>query len=161
VKILNAVPGVTNAEVVSTMAACSSQPYWKLKLKGGCQDIFFLTTLDKSAQFVKTVFTVAEALKYPTSDIGVYIQPQHHGVSQHVEFNLPYDPANLKEVAMVKEVYAKVSEALIEQGAYFSRPYGAWADLVYSRDATATRVLRTVKDIVDPKNVLNPGKLCF
>jgi FAD/FMN-containing dehydrogenase len=107
------------------------------------------------------VFTVAEALKYPTSDIGVYIQPQHHGVSQHVEFNLPYDPANLKEVAMVKEVYAKVSEALIEQGAYFSRPYGAWADLVYSRDATATRVLRTVKDIVDPKNVLNPGKLCF
>jgi FAD/FMN-containing dehydrogenase len=33
--------------------------------------------------------------------------------------------------------------------------------MVYSRDATATRVLRTVKGILDPKNVLNPGKLCF
>ena len=161
VKILGALPGITNAEAVNAIAACSCEPYWKLKLKGGCQDIFFLTTLDKTPQFVKTVFSVAEAAKYPASQIGVYIQPQHQGVTQHVEFNLPYDPTIAKEVAMVKEVYAKVSEALIEQGAYFSRPYGAWADLVYSRDATATRVLRTVKDIVDPKNVLNPGKLCF
>lgn len=68
---------------------------------------------------------------------------------------------NCEEAAKVKEVYAKASEALIVQGAYFSRPYGAWADMVYSRDATATRVLRTVKHIVDPKNVMNPGKLCF
>ena len=161
VEILGALPGISNAKVVNVIAACSGEPYWKLKLKGGCQDIFFLTTLDKVPPFVKTVFSVAEAAKYPTSDIGIYIQPQHHGVSQHVEFNLPYDPADHREVAMVKEIHAKASEALIEQGAYFSRPYGAWADLVYSRDATATRVLRTVKDIVDPKNVLNPGKLCF
>ncbi len=161
VKILSAMPGITNAEVVNTVAGCSGEPYWKLRLKGGCQDVFFLTTLDKAPQFVKTVFSVAEAAKYPTSDIGVYIQPQHHGVSQHVEFNLPFDPADAKETAKVKEIYTKASELLIAQGAYFSRPYGAWAGMVYSRDATATRVLRTVKEIVDPKNVLNPGKLCF
>ena len=57
----------------------------------------------------------------------------------------PTTRPNAKEVAKVKEVYTKASEELIAQGAYFSRPYGAWADLVYSRDATATRVLRTVK----------------
>ena len=98
---------------------------------------------------------------YPASGIGVYVQPQHQGVSQHVEFSFPFDPASRSEVETVKAVYSAVSQTLIEQGAYFSRPYGLWADLVYSRDATASRVLRTVKQIVDPKQVLNPGKLCF
>jgi FAD/FMN-containing dehydrogenase len=100
---------------------------------------------------------VAERFKVPASEIGVYIQPQHHGVSQHLEFSLPYEPDNAKGV----EFYAKASEELMAQGAYFSRPYGMWADMVYNRDATAKSVLRTVKQIVDPKNVLNPGKLCF
>ena len=51
--------------------------------------------------------------------------------------------------------------ALVAQGAYFSRPYGDWADMVYARDADARQILRLAKGIVDPKNVLNPGKLCF
>ena len=159
--IVTGVPSLTHGRVASAVADCSDEPYWKLKLKGGCQDIFFLTTLDKAPKFVETAFAVAAKAKYPVADIGVYIQPQHHGVSQHVEFDLPYDPTNAKEVTTVKEAYAGISEALIEQGGYFSRPYGAWASMVYSRDATATRVLRTVKGILDPKNVLNPGKLCF
>ena len=77
----------------------------------------------------------------------------------------PYDPADAKEVAKVKEVYTKASEALIAQGAYFSRPYGAWADMVYSRDATATRVLRTVKrdrrsqECVESRKALLLGEL--
>jgi hypothetical protein len=160
-EVLTGVPGLTNAEVVETMASCSAEPYWKLNAKGGCQDIFFLTTLDQAPQFVATVRAVAEAAQYPSEEIGIYIQPQHHGVSQHVEFNLSYDPRDPRAVARVKQVYVKASAELVAQGAYFSRPYGAWADLVYSRDATSTRVLRTVKQIVDPNNVLNPGKLCF
>jgi len=146
-------PGVPNAAVVNLIEGCSGEPCSKSTPLGGCQNIFFLTTLDKTPRFVATIFAVAERLKYPASEIGVYIQPQHQGVSQHVEFSLPYDPSDAKEVAKIKELYT--------QGAYFSRPYGLWADLVYSRDATARSVLRTVKQIVDPKNVLNPGKLCF
>ena len=41
------------------------------------------------------------------------------------------------------------------------KDYNKWAEMVYGRDVMATRVLRVVKHIVDPKNVLNPGKLCF
>jgi hypothetical protein len=154
-------PGVPNAAVVNLIEGCSGEPCSKSTPLGGCQNIFFLTTLDKTPRFVATIFAVAERLKYPASEIGVYIQPQHQGVSQHVEFSLPYDPSDAKEVAKIKELYTQASEELMAQGAYFSRPYGLWADLVYSRDATARSVLRTVKQIVDPKNVLNPGKLCF
>ena len=159
--ILSALPDISSTESANAFGRCSDGCDFKLKLKGRCQDIFFLTTLDKAPRFIETVFAIAERHRFPSSDIGVYIQPQHHGVSQHVEFSLPFNPADYQEVDKVKNIYVEASEALISQGAYFSRPYGAWAGLVYSRDATATRVLRIVKGIVDPNNVLNPGKLCF
>lgn len=124
-------------------------------------DIFFLTTLDKVSGFVGTVFEMAARMGYPTDRLGVYIQPQHQGVSQHVEFTIPYDPPDKAASALAGRLFREASQALMAQGAYFSRPYGPWADLAYSRDATATRVLRTVKRIVDPANVMNPGKLCF
>ena len=74
---------------------------------------------------------------------------------------MPFDPTKPADVAAVRAIHDQASRALVAEGAYFSRPYGAWADLVYSRDATARSVLRVVKRIVDPKNILNPGKLCF
>ena len=149
------------AQIAKAVEAISAEPYFKLRSKGACQDIFFLTTLDKTPQFIETVFSIAAQFKYPASNIGIYIQPQHQGVSQHVEFNFPFDPANRKEAESVETIYAKASEALFSQGAYFSRPYGMWAEMVYSRAASTTRILQTVKHIVDPKNVMNPGKLCF
>jgi FAD/FMN-containing dehydrogenase len=152
---------VLNSEILSVLESLSPTPYWKLASKGGCQDVFFLTTLDRIPRFMQLVEKVAGRLGYPAADIGVYVQPQHQGVSQHVEFSFPYNPANRSEVERARAIHEAVSRALIERNAYFSRPYGIWADLVYSRDATATRVLRVVKQIVDPKRILNPGKLCF
>jgi FAD/FMN-containing dehydrogenase len=124
-------------------------------------EIFFLSTLDNVPGFVETMFAVARATGYEGARIGVYIQPQHQGISQHVEFTIPYDAANREDSATAERLFGEASEALVARGAYFSRPYGPWADLLYSRDATATRVLRTVKRIADPNGIMNPGKLCF
>ena len=46
-------------------------------------------------------------------------------------------------------------------GAFFSRPYGDWAAMAYGQATTTTILHRKVKNIFDPGNVLNPGKLCF
>lgn len=153
--------GVDANELAKAFESDSGEPYYKLKQKGGCREIFFLTTLDKVPQFVAKVFSVAERNRYASTDVGIYIQPQHQGVSQHVEFSFPFDPADTDQADKARQLYAEASEALMAEGAYFSRPYGPWAEMVYSRDATAARILRVVKGIVDPKNVLNPGKLCF
>ncbi len=160
-ELLPAVSSINGGQVLSTILNPSNGTSWKLAYKGACQDIFFMTTLDKVPEFIDTVFTGANTLQYPVSDIGIYLQPQHQGTSCHCEFNLPYDPGNKIETGCVRELLETSSEALIRRGAYFSRPYGIWADMVYNRDARNREVIRTIKGIFDPGNILNPGKLCF
>ena len=156
-----ALPGVGLADVAAVFEGCSVEPHWKLRYRGASQQVFFLSTLEKVPALVETVQAAAEAAGIPATEVGVYVQPQHQGVAQHVELTLPYDPANRKQAARMKALVAKASQEAIEGGAYFSRPYGDWADMVYARDADARQILRLAKGIVDPKNVLNPGKLCF
>jgi len=160
-ELLPAVSGIGGGQLMSTILNPSPVPYWKLTYKGACQDIFFMTTLDKIPEFVNTVFAAANGLRYPVSDIGIYLQPQHQGTACHCEFNLPYNSGNKIEIDRVRELLNTCSEALIKQGAYFSRPYGIWADMVYNRDAANKEMIRTIKGIFDPNNILNPGKLCF
>jgi len=160
-KLLPEVSDISGGYVMSTMLNPSPATCWKLTYKGACQDIFFMTTLDKIPEFVNTVLAEANALRYPVSDIGIYLQPQHQGTSCHCEFNLPYSPGNKTGTGRVRKLLETCSEALIRQGAYFSRPYGIWADMVYKRDAANKQMIKTVKGIFDPNNVLNPGKLCF
>ena len=64
-------------------------------------------------------------------------------------------------MSRIKELYTKASEELLQKGAYYSRPYGIWADMAFNRDAQTTTVLKKVKGIFDPNNVMNPGKLFF
>jgi len=160
-RLVPAISGVRDSQVLEALLKPSKEPYWKLRYKGGCQDIFFLTTLNKTPEFVNTIYSVSEAVRYSTSDIGIYVQPLHQGVCCHCEFSLPFDPGNPREVTKIQRLFAEGSEELMKQGAFFSRPYGIWADMVCNRDAQTTSVLKKVKGIFDPNNVMNPGKLCF
>jgi hypothetical protein len=160
-ELLSTVSGITDEQIMSALLNPSPELYWKLIYKGACQDIFFMTTLDRVPKFVDTVTATADSFRYPKSDIGIYLQPQHQGTSCHCEFNLPYNPGNKIEAERVRELLDTGSEALIRQGAYFSRPYGIWSDMVYNRDARNREMVRIIKKIFDPNNILNPGKLCF
>jgi FAD/FMN-containing dehydrogenase len=160
-KLVPEIPGARNAEVEQAVFNPSGEPYWKLGYKGDSRDIFFLTTLDKTPGFVKAMSETAEACGYPPSEIGVYLQPIHQGASCHCEFHLPYNPKNAAETARMRDFFSRGSEEMLKQGAYYSRPYGIWADMAYNRDAETTSVLKKLKGMFDPNNVMNPGKLCF
>jgi len=62
---------------------------------------------------------------------------------------------------MITKLNREASIALMNAGAFFSRPYGDIAPIVYDRAANYTMALRRVKKVFDPNNILNPGNLCF
>ena len=158
---VKALSGVSAYELSRTLSKSSGGQSWKLRQKGACEDIFFLTTLDKAEGFVKVVLDTAGKSGYSSSDIGIYVQPMVQGTSCHCEFNLFYDPTSAREVKKVRDLYRRASDSLIDAGAFFSRPYGDWAEQVYRRDGDSAVALKKVKRIFDPNNIMNPGKLCF
>lgn len=139
----------------------SPEPYWKLRHKGACQDIFFISNFQKVGELINIMYKAADDAGYPVPDLGVYVQPLVQGANYHVEFNLFYDPENQKEITRVKELSNSVIKPLISAGAFFSRPYGESARAIMNRDSATVDALKRVKTIVDPDNVMNPGKLCF
>ena len=130
-----------------------------MRFKGGFQDIFFLTTLDKTPDFTAAMSDLAQQYKYPLENIGVYIQPIVQGTSCHCEFNLYYDPAQESETA--KRLISAAGEELAGMGGFFSRPYPAWKDTAYRNAEGTLAMQRKIKEIFDPNGILNPGKLCF
>jgi FAD/FMN-containing dehydrogenase len=155
------VPGLAADDILKAIQTTSAEPYWKLRSKGGCEDIFFLTTVDRIDSLVALMAGLAEKAGYPAADCGVYIQPAVQGTSWHCEFSLFYDPSDAVEAQKVKELSASATKALMESGAFFSRPYGDSAGVVMNRDAASVEALKKLKKIFDPNEVMNPGKLCF
>ncbi len=135
--------------------------YWKNRLRGACQDIFFITRPAKTPELVAIMDSVAAKNGYPISDIGKYIQPIEHNRACQVEFSLFYNQEDEQEKEMVARLNREASVALMNAGAFFSRPYGDIAPIVYDRAANYTMALKRVKNVFDPKNILNPGNLCF
>ncbi len=59
------------------------------------------------------------------------------------------------------DLYRSVATSLMNQGAFFSRPYGELATMMYERASGYTMALKRLKKVFDPKNIMNPGNLCF
>jgi FAD/FMN-containing dehydrogenase len=156
-----AVNGCTGAALLNLIQNACEEPYWKSRYKGGTEEIFFLTTLDKTPGFMETVRSVADAHRFAATDIGIYLQPGHQGVCCHCEFIFPVNRQSRTETQRTGAMLEAASRRLFREGAFFSRPYGLWADMVFNADAQAKSALRKVKNIFDPNHVMNPGKLCF
>jgi FAD/FMN-containing dehydrogenase len=58
-------------------------------------------------------------------------------------------------------MYREAGLAMMADGGFFSRPYGELAPIVFDRAASYTMALKRVKKVFDPKNIMNPGNLCF
>jgi hypothetical protein len=117
--------------------------------------------MDRAKDFQSKVIEVCGTFNYPTREMGIYLQPLERGRACHLEFSFPCDPNSPQEREKVNQLYLRLSEELITMGAFFSRPYGPWADMVYRRATTYTATLKEVKKVFDPNNILNPGKLCY
>jgi hypothetical protein len=137
------------------------EPYWKERYKGGSSNIFFYTTLNRIPEFVSRIDNYADSNGYAQEEIGYYIQPVERGRACFLECNFSYDPKKTDECENALQFHTQLSEILFDMGAVFAGPYGSWSDLVYGRNITLTHVLKELKGVFDPHNIMNPGRLCF
>jgi FAD/FMN-containing dehydrogenase len=161
VEAVKAVGEVSANEILKAVQQPSAEPYWKLRYKGACEDLYLLTIHDKLEGLIGEMNDQADKAGYSSSDMGVYIQPIVQGTGYHCEFNLFYDPGNSSELNRVKALSAAATRSLMAKGAFFSRPYGESAGMILNRDAATVAVLHKLKNMFDPNHVMNPGKVCF
>jgi len=161
IEAVKTVGGVSANDILKAVQQPSGEPYWKLRYKGACQDIFFLTIYDKLEGQIGIMNNLADKAGYGASNLGIYIQPVVQGTGCHCEFNLFFDSGNPIELDRVKTLSASATKELMARGAFFSRPYGENAGMIVNRDAATAAVLNKMKNIFDPNHVMNPGKAGF
>jgi hypothetical protein len=158
---VKSIAAVSANRMLKTVQQVSSEPYWKLRYKGACQDIFFLSIYQRLESQIEGMRHMADKAAYPASDLGIYIQPIVQGTGYHCEFNIFYDPENSIERNRVKDLTSSAIKNLMDKGAFFSRPYGDEARMILNRDSATINALHKLKKIFDPNNIMNPGKVCF
>ena len=136
-------------------------PYWKLRTKGGCSVLSFHTLLERVPDITQAAHDFLACAGYAVEDMGCYVQPLERARACFCEYGLSYDPENTEELKVLRNLHADLSEFLFDRGVLFTRPYGAQAEMVFGRATAYTNTLRDLKKIFDPKNIMNPGKLCF
>jgi FAD/FMN-containing dehydrogenase len=138
---------------------------WRLQkrfgYRGSCHGLSFHATADNLPNIEDALLQTAAKYRYSAADVGAYLQPVERARTFYCVYDLHCDPNREDEVQRVKALYNEASEAMITAGAFFDRPYGPWADMMYRRNATYAEYLKKIKAQLDPNNILNPGKLCF
>jgi FAD/FMN-containing dehydrogenase len=158
---VKAIAKISASELLESIHCPSEEPYWKLRYKGACHDIFFLTIYDRLSELIGIMRDTADEAGFPALDMGIYLQPIVQGTHCHCEFNFFYQPENPKDSRRVKELSTTAIKNLADHGAFFSRPYGESSRMIINRDAATVAALKKVKAVFDPNNIMNPGKLCF
>ncbi len=149
-------------KILSHLRQSYKGKYWKSKWKNDFQDIFFITTLDKVPTFIHSLDEICSETNNSSIDFGCYIQPIARGGACHVEFTLFYDSLSEKQTSLIKNLYETLIDKFFQMGAFFSRPYGKYvSEIVYRENTAYTQVLKEIKQIFDPNNIMNPEKLCF
>lgn len=164
-QILPALPGIPGGgrELIGMLRKPWPEKitYWKYRLRGGCQSLFFIARPEDAPVYYEEVIKILPAHGYPLEDLGCYLQPLEQSRACHLEFQLYYDPQKPGETEKIRILFNDLAQELFSRGALFTRPYGDLADLVYQRSAGYTEALKKVKQIFDPHNIMNPGRLCF
>jgi hypothetical protein len=138
---------------------------WRMQKRfgyaGSCQQVMFCSSPDRVHEFNSILYQVAQQVLYPSEDIGIYLLPMERARAIYCSYDLHCNLTDQNESFRVKNLFDKASDVLIGMGAFFDRPYGRWAQMVYSRTGTYTEYLKRIKRELDVNDVMNPGKLCF
>lgn len=131
---------------------------WRHHLHGSCLSLFCLTTLDNVPGLLDVFADSARRKGLGEESVGCYVQPVVQNHACHVELLVPFDAGRPGAIGRMRELERAGVGRLAAAGAFFSRPYGSAAEMVFQHNPVNYDVLKKVKGIFDPKRVLNQGK---
>jgi hypothetical protein len=131
------------------------------RYKGAFNPIFCYTTRENLSSFHDLIIGLTNTHKYPPEDTGFFILPLNHGATFYFEPGFYRNPQDEGESKRVERLFLETSSQLISQGAFFDRPYPLWANEVYARASHYHGKIKEIKEMVDPHNIMNPGKLAL
>lgn len=149
---------ISAADLLSRSSQPTGEIDWRDKLYGNSFSIFFLSTLDRSPTFRRIIMDCAQEFNIPEEEIGTYLQPINQNHACHMEFIFPCELGSEKKTNHLKQFEKIAVTSLMEAGAFFSRPYGSAAEIVWDQNPANYQLVRTVKGIFDPNRVLQRGK---
>lgn len=159
-KLLQELPGVPKAEEILRQEVLYPSGWIKFsRYRGARTSLPFIASIKDIPTIYRTLYTLSEKYGYPREDIGITLIPTISiGVAAYnISFARDSDDAN--EYMRTKKFYYDVAETLVNLGAFYSRPYGILAKIMYTRSQTYYEVLMKIKRLIDPKNIMNPRRL--
>jgi FAD/FMN-containing dehydrogenase len=139
----------------------TKSPDWRLRATGASRELLFIAPLSRVPRLLGTLRELAAQRRIPMQDVPCHIQPMVQGRGCHCELVFPRAPADAAAAAGLDAFLREAAAQLRRAGAFFSRPYGEWAQLAYADYAGGVDALRRLKGVFDPHGLFNPGKLCF
>jgi FAD/FMN-containing dehydrogenase len=128
------------------------------KLKGAYNAIPFMCMAMQLPIFGMVLGQMAGAFQYDPSNIGQLLLPVEPS-RYHFQYGFYSDPTNPADHLLVKKFFEVFSGTLIKMGGFFSRPYGEWADQLFQKATAYKALIKETKAVMDPDNIMNPGKL--
>lgn len=159
-KLVDEICGVTSERALGEIANPSGFTRWR-SYKGARNIIPFIASIKDVPTIYKEVLKISEKLRYPKDDVGVTIIPTDRIGVVACSISFARDPGSQEDTELVKKVYVESARALLDLGAFYSRPYGLLSGLIYSRCQTYYEVLLDIKRVIDPNNIMNPRRLQF
>jgi len=148
--------GIPDEKVYDVLRNTSEKgAYWKQRYGKELMDMFFLSTMDKIESCTALAETAVKKCGLNDENLCIYAQPSQMGRNYHIEFIINADS---KTADMLENM---LGNALLDNKAFFSRPYGKITESVFERYAGQTAYLPYVKMFFDENRILGPGKLVY
>lgn len=127
--------------------------------KKNVYDIPVYLTLNKFPDIYSNIQNKLSQFQNNKVELGVSIIPVERNRTAYVEFDLYTELNTEKEITEFKKLFNNLAELAVNSGAFIDIPYGPLKQVVYSKVGNYLALIKEVKDIFDPNNIMNPGKI--
>ncbi|MFX1558294.1 MAG: FAD-binding oxidoreductase [Promethearchaeota archaeon] len=130
-----------------------------LEYKAICRKISFYTTLNRIPEINLKIYHLLQKDNYPIEEVGISITPIELGHASFVEYYIYADIENQNEKERVEKLYIKLYQLIVNLGGNVDRPNKRISEIVYSKNPIFYTFLKSVKNQIDPTDIINPKKL--